>query len=448
MRIARWVVAILGGLVGLALLAVLTVTVFVDPNRFRGEIERRVTRVSGQPFDIKGNLQISWWPWFALTTGPSQFGKADGPQGQSIVDWQSARVGAKLVPLLKGQLVVDTIRLEGAQVRLVRHADGTSNWDTVLAAFRGGPPAPEPPPGEAPPPGTEVSGFQLRKGTLTFIDEGAGASGTVAVSNWDLDIGEWHAGSTFPVETQMSLAIGKNLRAENLKVNTRLHFSDDANDIDLFGLGFSGQIHSAKLPKAGLPVEFEVSRMAVRLSPLDVAISELSSRISGVQLITSIQAGETGEQKTFYVRGPIDLQVPSVRDSLKVFGLDPSLPRDKGTFGPMKLKSMVEWQAGAIKASAIELDLDETHFTGELSRTADLKPIWTFALHGNKIGLDRYLPVESKSKEPFELPVKTLRALQAQGELTFEQASVGETQMHGVRLRFELADGKGRTASQ
>jgi hypothetical protein len=322
----------------------------------------------------------------------------------------------------------------------VRHADGTTNWDPVLAAFRNKPPAPEPeppPPGEVVPPGPEVSGFQLREGSLTYVDERPESRRTVAVSDWDLDIGEWRVGSTFPVETQFGISLGKNARAENVKVSTRLHFSEDANDIDIFGLDFSGQIHGGKLPAAGLPVEFEVSRMAVRVSPLDVSISELSSRIQNLRLTTSVQAGETGEEKAFYVRGPIDLQVPSVRDAAKLFGLKPSLPADKATFGALHAKGMLEWQAGAINATGIDVTLDETHLTGELSRTADAKPFWNFSFHGDKIQLARYMPLEPKSKEPFELPVKALRALQAKGEIIFEQASMGETQMRGVRMRFE-----------
>jgi hypothetical protein len=140
--------------------------------------------------------------------------------------------------------------------------------------------------------------------------------------------------------------------------------------------------------------------------------------------------------------------MPSVRDGLKLFGLEPSLPLDKKTFGAMHAKSMLEWQAGAINATGIDVTLDETHFTGELSRTADTKPLWTFALHGDKIQLARYMPLEPKSKEPFELPVRALRALQARGELTFDQASMGDTVMRGVRMRFELEDGKVRTASK
>jgi hypothetical protein len=197
-----------------------------------------------------------------------------------------------------------------------------------------------------------------------------------------------------------------------------------------------------------LPVEFEVSRMAVRLSPLDIAISELSSRISGVQLTTSVQAGRTGADQSLYARGPIDLEVPSVRELVKTLGIDAPLPLDKETLGRMKLRSMLAWEGGAVTANGIEVDLDETHFSGEASRSADEKPVWTFRLHGNKIGLSRYLEIEDKSKEPFELPVRALRALRVQGELTFEQAWLGEAQMKGVRIRLELQDGKLRTASK
>src|SRR5262249_17435149 len=108
--------------------------------------------------------------------------------------------------------------------------------------------------------------------------------------------------------------------------------------------------------------------------------------------------------------------------------------------------STLAWEGGAITADPIEVDIDETHFSGNASRSAGEKPVWTFALNGNKIGLDRYTDIEDKSSEPFELPVKTLRELQVQGELTFEQASMGGAQMRGVKIRLELEDGKVRTA--
>ncbi len=64
--------------------------------------------------------------------------------------------------------------------------------------------------------------------------------------------------------------------------------------------------------------------------------------------------------------------------------------------------------------------------------------MWTFALHGDKIQLARYMPLEPRARSRSSCPCRRLRALQAKGELTFEQAWMGETKMRGVRMRFEL----------
>jgi hypothetical protein len=117
------------------------------------------------------------------------------------------------------------------------------------------------------------------------------------------------------------------------------------------------------------------------------------------------------------------------------------LPLDKSTIGALHLNSMWEWKEGAVAVNGIDLQLDETHFNGELTRAAGDDPLWTFTLHGYKIGLSRYVDIEDTSKEPFELPLATLRALKVQGELTFDQAWLAEAQMKNVRLRLELADG-------
>lgn len=446
----------MGALVLLALLAVVAVTLFVDPNRFRGQIETAVTRATGEPFRIAGNLQISWYPWLALRMGPAQFGKKPGSSEPPIVEWQGARVGAKLIPLTQGQLIVDRVRLEAPRFRLVRRADGHSNWDDVIASIKARSKASTSGPPDAVP-GPQIAGFEVRDGTLEYIDEATGKR--LAIGSWLLNVGEWRAGATFPVETQFAYRgeptppsraarAGEKRRPPppppfqaDVKVSGRVHVSDDANDIDVFGLESSNQVRGGPLPPAGVPITFQVSRLAARLAPLDIAISEVAARIADARLTASIQAGETGPEKALYVRGPLNLQVESVRQFLPKIGVKAPLPLDKGTIGALHLNSMWEWKEGAVAVNGIDLQLDETHFNGELTRAAGDDPLWTFTLHGDKIGLSRYVAIEETSKEPFELPLATLRALKVQGELTFDQAWLADAQMKNVRLRLELADG-------
>ena len=87
-------IGIAAGLLLLAVALVLIVTLVVDPNRFKPRIERLVEEATGKPFTIRGDLDIAWYPWLALQMGAAQLG--DAP---SLVQWQKARVGARLIPL-------------------------------------------------------------------------------------------------------------------------------------------------------------------------------------------------------------------------------------------------------------------------------------------------------------------------------------------------------------
>jgi AsmA protein len=439
----------------LAILTVLVVTVFVDPNRYRGQVERAVTDATGQPFKIVGDLEISWYPWLALTMGPARFGQPGAPGEPPLVAWQRARVGAKLIPLTQGELIVSRVRLEGAQFYLRRSADGRANWDEAIQSFKNRRAQAPKTPSNAP--GPQIAGFEIRDGGLVFADDSSGRR--VRFSAWSLDVGEWKAGATFPVETSLTFrnesapkeAAAKRTTAAksdgasplevDLHVAGRVHVSDDGNDIDIFGLEATNRVRGGALPTKGVPVDFQVSRLAARLSPLDIGISELSGRIADVRLTAAIQAGETGAEKALYARGPLSLQTGSVREFLSALAIKAPLPLDKTTFGPMTLNSMWDWTGGTVTVNNIDLQLDETHFTGELKRAAADDAQWTFALHGDKIGLSRYVALEDTSKEPFELPVAQLRALNMQGELTFEQAWLADAQMKNVRLRVEMADG-------
>jgi AsmA protein len=460
-RIGRWILGIVAGLVLLAVLTVLAVTLFVDPNRFRGQIESAVARATGQPFKIAGDLEISWYPWLALRMGPAQFGKAIGSKEPPIVEWEAARVGAKLIPLTQGELIIDRVRLEGPRFHLVRRADGRSNWDDVIASIKARSRAPSAGPDTVP--GPTIAGFEVRDGTLEYIDERTARH--VGISAWDLTVGEWRAGATFPVETKFTYRTepsqaadssgGKRAKRKALpplqadvQFGARVHVSNDANDIDLFGLESTNRLSGGSLPEKGLPITLQVSRMAARLSPLDIAISEVAARAGDARVTASIQAGETGPEKALYVRGPVSLQIRSVREFLPELGVKAPLPLDKDTVGALNLTSLWEWKEGAVAVSAIDLQLDETHFNGDLMRASGEDPVWTFTLHGDKIGLSRYVAIEDTSKEPFELPLAALRAMKVQGELTFDQAWLADAQMKNVRMRVELADGMVKKSTQ
>src|SRR5690606_4491776 len=127
-KIAAYVAA---GLVGLVVLAMLLVVLFVDPNDYRADIERIVEQETGRELTLSGELSLSVFPWLALEIGPASLGEAPGFGDEPFVSIESARVSARLLPLLRGKVEVGDVRLSGARIRLITDQQGRTNWSDL-----------------------------------------------------------------------------------------------------------------------------------------------------------------------------------------------------------------------------------------------------------------------------------------------------------------------------
>ena len=63
MRALKWMVLVVGALIVLVIAALVIIPNFVDVQRFKPEIEKRVSEATGRPFTINGDLDLSLFPW-------------------------------------------------------------------------------------------------------------------------------------------------------------------------------------------------------------------------------------------------------------------------------------------------------------------------------------------------------------------------------------------------
>ncbi len=101
---------------------------FVDPNDYRDDIERVVESKTGRQLTLSGDLHLSIFPWLALKAGPASLGDAPGFGDEPFVSIQEARVGVRLLPLIRGKIEVGDVRLAGARIRLITDEQGRNNW--------------------------------------------------------------------------------------------------------------------------------------------------------------------------------------------------------------------------------------------------------------------------------------------------------------------------------
>jgi AsmA protein len=429
-------------------------TSVIDPNRYRGKIEGIVGDLSGRPFVIEGNLEITWFPWLGVRMGRAHLdnrpevagerrdvggGQANGrgnrpgaggtrpdARGVSILEWESVAVAAKVWPLLRGQVVVDRIRLQGPHVHLHRDAQGHGNWEDWGKARPGRSTAeqarvPERPLGEGganapgnpsladrantarePSPTPQIAGIEIRDGTVDYVDEVSGLQ--VNLSRVELAVGEWLSGQPLPVHARFL-------------------------------------VHTESLPAKGVWVQVDAAELAVGQEPFGFAAPKMSVKVADAQ----IDGGFTYEQAAdahVSARGSVAVHAPSLRKLASDLALDQTMPHDPTTLGAFELTSDWSYVDGSIAAKPLAVKLDGVNFTGWVERTAAPPAMWGFELHGDRIDLGRYINVDSANKKPFELPVAALRAINANGSLIFDQVVLADTHMADVRLRLQTAEGK------
>jgi AsmA protein len=395
-KIVKWTAGIVGGLLVLLVLGVVVLTLFIDPNRFRGRIETAVSQATGRPFQLHGDLAIAWFPWLAVQTGPAELG--------DLARWRSARLGVRLIPLIHGELNIDRIRFEGLSLTL-----HPGNWEDLLSSKSGGK-------SKAP----RIAGLEIRDGALDFEDR----NGRIRLSKWDLDVGAWGSAEPVPIETKLSLETSK--LTVNLALRTRVELSAGFDRVALHDTESEG---SAR----GVPFATRLPEVKVIFDPLEITIPEWSLKVAEAQLAGSLSAKK--DSNVLRASGPLSARIPSVRKFLATLGIEAPVPKDATSLGPLSLKTAWAYTDGAIALKPIALQLDETAFVGELLRSNAAEPLWTFDLRGDHIDLGRYLLLEDRSQEPFELPIKTLKALRVQGTLRFDQARFADADMKNARLR-------------
>ena len=62
-KAVKWLLITAGALVVLVIAVVAAISMFVDVQKYKPEIETRVSEITGRPFTIGGNIDLSLFPW-------------------------------------------------------------------------------------------------------------------------------------------------------------------------------------------------------------------------------------------------------------------------------------------------------------------------------------------------------------------------------------------------
>ena len=176
---------------GLVVLVVAAVAIFAmtfDPNRYKDDIQRIVKDKTGRTLELKGPLELAFWP--SLGAKVSGVVLSEHGTSQPFVSLESAHASVALLPLLRGGVTVDRVRLSGLRAQIVKDKDGRFNFQDLIEQGGDKPAAKaekKAPDSKGAPVAFDIAGVTIERAALSYRDLASGQE--IALNDLKLETG-------------------------------------------------------------------------------------------------------------------------------------------------------------------------------------------------------------------------------------------------------------------
>lgn len=191
-KLLKYAAYALGGLIVLALVVVGIVAATFNPNDYKPMIVKLVEEKKQRTLNIEGDIKLAFWPKIGANLGRISISEHKSDKEFAAVD--GLKVSLALLPLLKKELIVDTIYVDGARANIVRYEDGTTNYDDLLSEDES----------ESEQIKFDVDGVIVTDSAITYTDLQAGNE--IKLSKFNLETGHVALAEPFDVSTDFELS--------------------------------------------------------------------------------------------------------------------------------------------------------------------------------------------------------------------------------------------------
>ena len=263
LKISLWL------LLALMILAAAAAAIFAltfDPNKYKGEVERIVKERTGRTLQLKGPLEMAFYP--SLGAKVAGVTLSERQADREFLSLDSAHASVALMPLLRGEVIVDRVRLAGLKAQIVKGKDGRFNFQDLMEPEGGKPaakPEPKKPEGEAGAPVKfDIAGLSVERAAVAYRDLSTGQE--ISLSDLKLDTGR------IAENAQGKLDFSTTARRKTPPLEVKLALNGNyALKADALALDFAG-----KLDESNLKGKVTVARAAKSAHEFDLDIDKIN----------------------------------------------------------------------------------------------------------------------------------------------------------------------------
>ena len=406
-RLLKWLSIIIGSLVLLILLAALVIPHLIDVQRYKPQIEEKVSEATGRPFTMGEDLKLSLFPWVGLSLSDVRLGNPPGFEEEEFLAVKSFQVEVKLVPLFSKDVQVRRFVLEQPRIVAVKQKDGRGNWEGLVG-------------GEADVAAIEKKGARGLPLEAFAVDEFAIKEGSVI---W-ID----HVSETRKEITHVNLL----LKEVSLDRAIPMSFSAQVED---WPFSIQGQVG---------PVGTEPGKGRIALDVTVKALNQVETSVKGA--LANVTVDPTYD---------LAIQVApfSLRELMASLGRDQALTtKDPTALSRIAFKTNVKGDSQSVSLSdgVVEVDQSRIDFSAAVQDFTKPRSIFTFKM--DALDVDRYLPEgseEGSTKEDSQgdgdeatAPgYEALRSIDLAGEADIGKILVSGVQFDNLHVEVSAREG-------
>lgn len=301
----------------------------VDPNDYKQEISSQVEKLTGRTLTLEGDIKLSVFPWIALELGPLSLSNAVGFTADSFAKVKAAEIRIKLMPLLKKQLEMDTVILDGLALNLEKSKAGKTNWDDLVAKkgtsttddTKGADASSDK--SDAPAlAAISIAGVKLSNANIFWSD--ASTSENYQLQNFNLKTDPLIPGKPTALDIEFDLASTKPQAQAHIKLDTKVMVDIENQHYTLTNLSLTTQASGKELPfsQTNLTLSGDIDADMVKQL---VTIDDLMLSAQASKYTQSIDAKLSAQ-----ISSNLALQQTTVKElTLSAEMIDPSLPSGK-----------------------------------------------------------------------------------------------------------------------
>lgn len=397
-----------GKILGLVLLGLLLIIVALgfalthlfDPNDYKDEIRQIARDKAHIELTLNGDIGWSLFPWLGLELHEASVATLTNPT-QPFADLQMLGLSVRVLPLLRREVQMSDVRVEGLNLRLNKDVHGHGNWEDIgkNVPDAGTPAAPAvteaatPPKPEKPPQPIrlDIDSLTINNARVEYNDEQTGKQ--FSAESIQLSAGAVHEGASIPVKLTAFFGTNQPLMRVKTEVNGNLRIQRALKRYQFEDMKITGEATGE--PLQGKTVSFSTQGQLLLDQSANIAEwTNMKLSLNQLRALGELKANDL--DKTPQLSGALSIAQFDLAKFLDSVG-NPLPPMAAGSLSKVELVSRLKGTPTSLALEDLNLKLDDSTFTGRVAVDDFAKQSLRVQLKADTFNADNYLPAKSEA---------------------------------------------------